>query len=413
MNYIEIFNEVVDIMHNDYAGCNDKVNIDNPEKYINLINKNSMMSEYDFLCLVKEYLLPFCDGHVAFFSNHDIDFSNGFSVRRYQDLLYVTNAKQESNIIVGDAIKEIDGKTIPQLEIEYSLYLQKETNERQKWREIIKKGSVCKIVHKDKSESEIVLKHYKPVNIAGKFSFKSIDKNTLIMTLPNFEDESKIVELINSNIQEIESKKNLIIDVRINDGGSDTSYFPLLKYIFSENVSIKKLFNGVKDYVNYSERNCANRLEMLTEYAKHEANEETKKLVDHMISQIHNNWGKGFVINNDDFDYEIKGMNVPEKVYILSDVYCGSSGDSFVETCKKSSKVTVIGRNTFGITDYSNCTFSKLGDFKLMYPLSRSNVVDEGKGIQGKGVDVDVYIPWTPAHLERDVDLEFVLNMCK
>ena len=30
-----------------------------------------------------------------------------------------------------------------------------------------------------------------------------------------------------------------------------------------------------------------------------------------------------------------------------------------------------------------------------------------------KGVEPDILIPWTPAHLERDVDLEECLNYCK
>ena len=48
--------------------------------------------------------------------------------------------------------------------------------------------------------------------------------------------------------------------------------------------------------------------------------------------------------------------------------------------------------------------------FQLVYPTSRAKRIDAGKGILHKGVPVDVYIPWTPEHLEKDVDLEYILK---
>jgi hypothetical protein len=39
----------------------------------------------------------------------------------------------------------------------------------------------------------------------------------------------------------------------------------------------------------------------------------------------------------------MKGNATPNKVIVLSDVYCGSAWDSFVETCKLSDKVAVLG----------------------------------------------------------------------
>ena len=70
-------------------------------------------------------------------------------------------------------------------------------------------------------------------------------------------------------------------------------------------------------------------------------------------------------------DTFITGTNKPHSVVVLSDVNCGSSGDSFVEICKKSSKVTVIGRPTKGLNDYSNLSCQKWDDgFELWYPTS-------------------------------------------
>jgi len=80
---------------------------------------------------------------------------------------------------------------------------------------------------------------------------------------------------------------------------------------------------------------------------------------------------------------------------------------------KKMPKVTVLGRPTMGILDYSNCCVKDFGDYKLLFPTSRDTRIDQGKGMNDRGVEPDILIPWTPEHLERDVDLEECLNYCK
>ena len=90
----------------------------------------------------------------------------------------------------------------------------------------------------------------------------------------------------------------------------------------------------------------------------------------------------------------------------------GSSGDSFVEYCKKSSKVTVIGRATMGLNDYANLT-SKIWDqgFELAYPTSRLSRIDKGQGMTGVGIEPHLHIPWTTEHLEVDVDVDRALKI--
>ena len=100
----------------------------------------------------------------------------------------------------------------------------------------------------------------------------------------------------------------------------------------------------------------------------------------------------------------------PEKIVLLADVTCGSSGDSFVDIMKRMPKVTVIGRPTLGILDYSNCCVADFGDYELCYPTSRSLAIDAGCGMTDIGVLPDIEVLWTPKHLERDIDLEVALD---
>ncbi|WP_243354245.1 hypothetical protein [Bacillus litorisediminis] len=64
------------------------------------------------------------------------------------------------------------------------------------------------------------------------------------------------------------------------------------------------------------------------------------------------------------------------------------------------------------LNDYANLTVMSWDDmFELWYPTSKLSIVDEGKGMSGKGIQPDIYIAWTPEHLTKDVDLEFALSM--
>ena len=78
---------------------------------------------------------------------------------------------------------------------------------------------------------------------------------------------------------------------------------------------------------------------------------------------------------------------------------------------KQFKKVTVVGRPTLGILDYSNCCTVDYGDYQLMFPTSRCLCVDQGKGMTDQGVLPDIEIPWTPSHFERDVDLDKCLEL--
>lgn len=122
--------------------------------------------------------------------------------------------------------------------------------------------------------------------------------------------------------------------------------------------------------------------------------------------------GKGFIESEDEFLDGITGRANPEKVFIITDERCASSGDAFVEVMSFSPKVTVVGRPTMGITDYSNCSVVRFDDFGLIYPTSRDKRIGGGKGLAHKGVPVDKYIAWSPESIYKDVELDYCLE-CK
>jgi len=204
--------------------------------------------------------------------------------------------------------------------------------------------------------------------------------------------------------------KNLIIDVRTNYGGNDEFYFPLLDYIFDYSVKFKDLFGPEeKMYTNYTTRNCDLWIDELQDYLKQDLDEETREILYEEIESFQANYGKGFQEVPEDSEHTIKGTSSPEHVYVLTDYYCGSSGDTFVANVKKSNKVTVVGRPTMGIMNYFNVVTVDYGDYEFVYSISKMTGENTFGG-EG-GIEPDIYLQWTPEHLERDVDLEYVFSL--
>lgn len=46
-----------------------------------------------------------------------------------------------------------------------------------------------------------------------------------------------------------------------------------------------------------------------------------------------------------------------------------------------------------------------------MYPTSRLSRIDKDEGMTGVGITPHVHIPWTPEHLEEDVDMKKALEL--
>ena len=47
----------------------------------------------------------------------------------------------------------------------------------------------------------------------------------------------------------------------------------------------------------------------------------------------------------------------------------------------------------------------------FVYPMAQTPQAHAGRGINGRGVDADVYVPWTEAELEEDVILREALEL--
>jgi len=413
MIYLEMFNEIVDIMERDYSGCDIKRGWGNPEYYRQLISEaleSDKLNRDKFKEIVDEYILDFKDSHVKFV-DHKLKsnpMSIGFKVRRYEDALYVVSADQEKNLKAGMAIVELDNMSIREAAQKYEKQLMGQPNERQLWEKIIAKCKTVTILDGGKMR-KVDINTYPDKNAESKYEFNHVDENTIMLSYNDFMNYDLSQKLLTEHKEAIAAAKNIIIDVRVNSGGFDTVFLELLDYIFPENFEIVDEYRGL---TNVTERNYKNRIELLNGYLEQYPKDE---MIKKYIEELTINRNKGFVVLDiGDSNYVVKGTKEAKNIIVLTDRYCGSSGDSFVIMSSYSPWVTIVGRPTYGVIDYSNVAEQKFSDdFSLLYATSVYEGAKYGKGYDNVGVKPDIYIPWTPEHIDRDVDLEYAIEVLK
>ncbi|MED1304266.1 peptidase [[Bacillus thuringiensis] serovar konkukian] len=422
--YTGIFKEIVSITHHDYSGCIDKKGWDDPTTYLQTIEKLERQGELtpvQFTEIVNDYLLDYKDNHMFFkIITSDQPLNNvGFQVKRYEDRLYITSTSAEKRVKKGQAILALDNMKIPDLLIKYKKYLNENSYEREKWGYVLSKFSNCTLIDENGLTHTITLQKYKQSKYTPIYSLEKYNKDTLLITLTDFANAEAINTLLDSHKDVLNAFPNLIIDVRLNRGGSDDTFFNLLPYLF-EDKEISLFDSSDTMQLNHTERNFHLRMkDMKMEMEDYDSLDELSKLFTNMfIQDLKKNYKKGFVtfdtsgLPKELQSLKIHGRKSPSRVVILTDVTCGSSGDSFVEVAKKSLKVKVIGRPTAGVNDYSNLAVMEWADtFALYYPTSRLSIIDKGEGMSGIGIQPHIHIPWTPEHIQEDVDLKLALEL--
>ena len=411
MTYTEIFQEIVSIMKEDSATCKD-FGAGDYQEFQSKISDD--MERMEFLHVVKEYLATFgLEGHLNF--SDETMGSIGLSVMRHDDELYVTKANPDTGLVPGDRIIAVDSTSITAIAQKESRFLMEESVERQGflWPDVLAFYQKVTVLHQDNTIEDVSIIHdSKGENKAGYF-FKEYQDNTLYLRLSDFVDLNAINQLYTDCKNALDNCNRLIIDVRGNGGGADSAFVPLLKYCFPEGKEITDYYKPEYPIeINYSIRNCKDRIQLLKKMFGDDLPEDMSPMLNKMVADNTENMGKGFIESEDEFVDGLIGRADPEKVFIITDERCASSGDAFVEVMSFSPKVTVVGRPTMGITDYSNCSVVRFDDFGLIYPTSRDKRIDGGKGLAHKGVPVDKYIAWSPESIYKDVELDYCLE-CK
>ena len=413
MTKTEIAKTIVEICQTDASFCKD-IKGGEPNAFLSQITDN--MPEKEFLFSVELYLASFkVWGHLYFYKKRFYPYV-GFNVRRYGDSLFVSYAEKDLPFSKGDEIVAIDGTNIPQTAEKFAVFFDGDPPDRQgeRWETVIAHAETVTVRSANTFEYPVrtdINRGEGEPSCAHRF----VNKEVYYIKLTNFFDEQDIAEITEYASKDITCAPNLVIDLRNNCGGSDTEFLPLLKFLLAEKDAMcgKPVFTDEEE-VLYTDRNAEERIKYYKEYLSGTVSNEVRSYLIEQIEEQTKNKGKGFLpAKPDKFLFPNCGTRYPEKVVVLTDCYCASSAESFVEIASRLHKVTVIGRPTMGVCDYSNLARFDFGDYVLHYPTSRNKAIDSGNGTRGKGLQPDIYVPWTPQHLFEDVDLSVAVNRLK
>lgn len=416
MTKTEIFEEIVTIMADDSATKKDIAGA-NPDSYRQKIRDE--MTDEDFYYQVKSYLASF--GVISHVGITPKDFTRtGFQLRRFGDGLYMTDCLPSTGLKKGDKITHLDGETIAQVYSKHKNFFVSQKEERQwmEWGYFVQRSEEVTL-ERDGQPLTTSISAPSPTESYGPaFDGHYIHQDTYYLKMENFSDEAALATLYEKALPELAKVDNLIIDVRVNHGGTDSLFLPLLPYVLPAEKTMKDIPSD-DDFgmeMLYTDRNVETRLSVFRHSLSQEGvTEETRQMLKSMMADLERYRGQGYVIYKEDDDGEFWSAYVgqkaaPKRVYVLSDVTCGSSGDNFVLMMKNMPKVTVVGRPTLGILDYSNCAEVDFGKWQMIYPTSRWLAIDAGKGMNDIGVLPHIELPWSPASLKEDMDLQYVLS---
>lgn len=393
-----VFKEIKKIMLEDYAGNSAAV-----QK--SLVEVTNQMSDEAFVQVIEDYLAMFKDEHLYLTVKNSVRPNIGFRVRCHEDVLYIIEASQETRLHTGDKIIAIDGLSINKVSEKYALQLVHDKAERQKWNDVLMRATIITVEQRG-VVMDMVLTTYDRQRYKAIYAAKSLTPDTFYMKFTDFAEEYGVREILQTYDQEIAAAKHLIIDVRENYGGNDAFYFPLLDVIFDRDYTAKELQGKDTMFTNYTTRNCALMLALLEDYIEPGMNQDIERMIEREMFLLEQHRGQGMMEVEEELDFTVEGNARPPIIYILTDNYCGSSGETFAAYAKKSPKVTIVGRPTMGMMATCNVLTVDFGDVALNYSMSKIN--DDSELASKDGIQPHIYVPWTPAHLTEDVDLAVV-----
>ncbi len=175
-----------------------------------------------------------------------------------------------------------------------------------------------------------------------KFNFQNIDKNTCYLKLPHFRYKQLVDSLVESSIDTILRKRNLIIDLRGNSGGMGASCNALLPLIATNEIFARNIeFLATKENWEF--------VKNFADIGDWKEKQNNKFIPAPWTDATSNNeYSSVYKIENGINEY-------PKCVAVLIDRKVGSAAEEFVFCAKQSFKVKVFGENSRGAYDYSNC----------------------------------------------------------
>lgn len=332
----------------------------------------------------------------------------GFRVRRYGDQLIVTEAAKDHRFAPGDVITKVQNNPIPEYYKQVWRTLRTTIQENEDWL-IALQFSATVHVQREGGEERILLQ---------RFSFDqpviqmeaAVREDVCVLRLDSLADAEKISGLLSAHAQNIRQSKGVIVDLRrcTSCCGNCDALLPLL----AKDATYQSALMPPKNvYMLYSEGNkrlYRMELEALLSAAQ---SEQERCVIEELLEEID---GKSeWVLERTDAEEDLEVQPLPcKRLIVLSDRETGPDAELFIEAVRRLGRGIILGRNTMGALDYVHPQVRALDDsLTLIYSCGMREEAYHGNRINGIGLASDVHIPWTPAFLTGDPDIESALRL--
>lgn len=210
---------------------------------------------------------------------------------------------------------------------------------------------------------------------------RSLSPQTFYIGIGSFYEgnAAAIDSLVRADSMLLRTMPNLVLDLRGNGGGSDFVYQPLMPLIYADTV------HTIGVDVLATPDNVKSWSSMLDDKY---VTGWTRYYIQNTITTMKGHLGQTIAITADRATTLREVRPFPRHVVVLIDGDCASTTEQFLLEALQSSKVTLMGRHTMGVLDYSNVREMPIFclPFTLHYATTRSRRVDHGKGIDNIGI---------------------------
>lgn len=217
-------------------------------------------------------------------------------------------------------------------------------------------------------------------------SFKVLDKETNLLVFPSFSFKYKkeADSILKRNKGLLETSKHLIIDIRNNAGGLNSTFELLLPYLYTNPIYtdggvVWATPDNIRDGYDTD-------ISGFPAQTQKKFREETEKLKAH-VGEFYPLYGADTI----EFSHVLKN---PQRISVLMNRGSASAAEHLILRAEQSKKVTLFGQNSAGAIDYTEIVSAKIpcSYFTVLYPAFRSDRIEK-RPLNNIGITPDVVIP--------------------
>lgn len=418
----EVFRIFIDSLRFHYVGFEQQKRSFTPSEYRTYILSHHRYNTLSFQMLARslhQFAADMHDRHLRFSCEDWIDYRNTrvrFRVRAQKDALWVTEAAPETGLGPGDKLLAIQRMTPEQIRhyMRYNGFYSREP-ERELWGGYLSMAASAEVEHADGSRETLPIRQFPAEEEKYRIAFRMLTPQTAYLRLEHM-DRAAMEDLLSEHGEEIASSRKLILDLRRCVGGDEDACWDLLPYLVDREIGLNELLADEGSFVNCTQTNCELRYRILSDFEKTLTDPEQIAVIREERRFYLDNYGKGLCFKPaapmEDTPVS-PAEKAPDRIVLITDTFCEDEGESFAAMVQRcGSKVVTIGRPTMGTLDTFDPITVKLNEhMALSYPIAMSAAANAGRGISGKGLPVDRYIPWTHAEIETDILLNEALGI--